>query len=404
MQLNKEKSINYIVFGIVSLFVIVIMTKVSLYFWRFDFFNLMHYKAFFKFISSGRILTSPKYIAFLMVLTGFSMCVYVALNEILKFDFSKLFKKTEVKDNNETIETNQNSKENLNQNVIEEQKQITQQPVVDNRYEIYNNPNRVMEQKNDVVNVDNNSNVNSLIDEEKEREKLQLRIKEVMENMKKKNIQNEEKVLNSQKDEKILTPLRETNKEEVIIPEKVSKLDMYFKNISDEQNALMENTLIAAGFRLLSEIRLGKTGIDYLATSKNGINIIQFDAKDGNWMANEDAVSGEEAFWYAEDDKKLSPVSRALDAKNIIENLIKGVVDLPVNAYVCLGGGNIMNYFDMQSKWHELGVDIIKLSSNDSIDDIESLEEVFPPQSQEDVDEKVMNDLIDVLEKAELPE
>lgn len=423
MQFNKEKSINYILCAIGALFFVLFISKLSLYFWRFDFFNSFHYKAFFKFVVSGRILSSPKYIAFLMVLLGAGMMVYVAFSQILEADFQKiLFKNKSSDEANSSIEEVSNKETLENAPVVE--KEVVNTPVQNSIFDVYDKPKdnnlnpqiqnnsavpsqaqfvqprpQFVEQPLSQVETSNPNNQNSLIDEEKEREKLQAKIKEVMAKIQNKNETELENELH--KDEKILTPL---HADEPVVPEALPKLDMYFENISKEQNELVENTLVSAGFRLLSEIRIGKTGIDYLAVSKNSINLIQFDAKDGNWMANEDIEGDNEPQWFSEDDKKLSPVYRALDAKRIIEGLIDGAVHLPVNAYVCLADSNIMNFFDIQSKWQELGVDILKLNPDDNIDDIKALSEAFPPNSQEEVDVKIMDDLIAILEKAEIPE
>ena len=85
------------------------------------------------------------------------------------------------------------------------------------------------------------------------------------------------------------------------------------------------------GFKLLSEIRIGSTGIDYLGVAKDKIALIQLDTTEGNWFASEDKVEGNNApVWFSELGNKTSPVSRAIEARNNISELIKGEIDLPI--------------------------------------------------------------------------
>ena len=97
-------------------------------------------------------------------------------------------------------------------------------------------------------------------------------------------------------EQKILTPMQ--------FDELKKSSEMNFKNISQEQNTNIEETFISAGFKLLSEIRIGKTGIDYLAVSKSEIAILQLDTKDGNWMASEDKIGDELPVWFSEEERK----------------------------------------------------------------------------------------------------
>lgn len=408
MAINKEKSINYVLSGVVFIIAVVIVSKLALNLWQFDIFNLKHYKAFGRFIANGRFFKSPKYISFVMVMIGSCLITYFSVLQSLDFDLSKFVKTPEQK--NEDAEVVPAKVEEKEVAPVAQQKAMEDEK--NSQYAMYNTPSKVKEVevvnekqvvpnapvKEEVVPVKEN------VDEEKERERLQSKIREVMERLKNKSLNqddNEDEVKEEvpsvvPEEQKILTPMQ--------FDELKKSSEMNFKNISQEQNTNIEETFISAGFKLLSEIRIGKTGIDYLAVSKSEIAILQLDTKDGNWMASEDKIGDELPVWFSEEERKYSPVARAVEAKNTIAELINGKVDLPIKAYACLANSGVMNYFDIENSWKNLGVDVIRLSSNKTIDDIDTLEETFPISSQEEVDEETMNTLIEILEKAELPE
>ena len=121
-------------------------------------------------------------------------------------------------------------------------------------------------------------------------------------------------------------------------------------------------------------------------------------------MASEDRIDDELPVWFSEEERKYSPVARAIEARDTIAELIDGKVDLPIKAYACLANSSVMNFFDIEDEWKRNEVEVLRLSSNQTIDDIDTLEEKFAPSSVEEVDAKVMDTLIEILEKAELPE
>lgn len=410
MAMNKEKSMRYVITGAVFLIALFIINKMAFNFWKFDIFNFNHYKYFGKFIASGRILKSPKYLSFLSVMFGSCLVTYFFVVESFNFDFSKFFKVEEAPLKVEEAPVQEEVKEETVSKEDEKEAEISPAKAMEDeklaRYSVYNNPERVKEA--DIVRevyqpqpeIREEEPVVSEIDEDKEREKLQSKIREVMERLKNKEVDEAPKV-------EIENPA--VMEEPEIVPsgqfnEAESNTDMNFKGITPEQNSVMENTLVSAGFKLLSEIRIGKTGIDYLGVSKSGISIVQLDTTDGNWMASEDNVGSVMPVWFSEDKQKYSPVARVIEAKNTISELMKGKVDLPVKAFACLANSSVMNYFDIQDKWQEAGVEVLRFASNKSAEDMDSFEEKFVPASEEEIDEATMNTVIEILEKAELPE
>ncbi len=407
MAINKEKSINYMLGLIVFCIALAIINKFAFNFWKFDIFNPKHYIYFAKYMLSGKILHSPKYISFLIVLCGTVTISYFAISESLKFDFSKYFQNNE-KNTEKQPEPKKATSTEKQSSPAREEEITPAQPQQDERitrYNIYNNPERVQDttiinetipQQRPAPQPEPKEDVNNSIDEEMEREKLQSKIKEVMERLKNKNNDTEVKEDKPSVEQKILTPMQFDNAK--------SNTEMNFKNISTEQNNMMEGILVGAGFKLLSEIRIGQTGIDYLGVSKDGISIIQLDTTNGNWMASEDDVGNIMPVWFSEDKQKISPVARAIEAREAIKNLIKDKVNLPVKAYACLANSSVINYFDISDKWDEAGIDVLRLPSNTTIDDIDTLDKKFQIGSQKEIDETTMDNLIEILEKAELPE
>ena len=254
------------------------------------------------------------------------------------------------------------------------------------------------------------------ISDEEERAKLQSKIREVMERMREK--QNEENIeakvnVNPVIDPEVATEEQEIGTQKILEPmqfagkEKNSLLqNMNFKKISPEENNVMERTLIGAGFKLLSEIRIGSTGIDYLAVGKDKLVVVQLDTTDGNWSASEEVVEGSEApVWFSENGSKISQVARAIEAKNDILRLIDGQIQIPIETIACLTNSIIVNETDMRSEWNKLGVRMARLSELDDVyDNIEILNSIFPEKSQIPPSEADMTKLISILEKAEIPE
>ena len=407
MAINKEKSMNYVVSGVVLLVAVMLINKLAFSLWRFDMFNLKHYSAFAKFVASGRIFNSPKYLSFFMVMVGSLMVSYFLVVESFDLDLSKYFKK-----NGSVSEKDETQKEIAKEQEVVKEEVSPAKLIEDEKiasYNVYNQPSEVVDipVQNEVPQLQEIEEVAvqpNQIDEEKEREKLQSKIREVMEKLKTKSldeaVQEAEKVEEVKEEEmsqdKILTSVQ--------FDEKQSLTDMNFKNISEEQNLKIEEVFVSAGFKLLSEIRIGKTGIDYLGVAKDGITILQLDTKAGNWMASEDRIDDELPVWFSEEERKYSPVARAIEARDTIAELIDGKVDLPIKAYACLANSSVMNFFDIEDEWKRNEVEVLRLSSNQTIDDIDTLEEKFAPSSVEEVDAKVMDTLIEILEKAELPE
>ena len=412
---DKTKTYNYILaitFFVISL---IFLKQLSFALWKFDLLNQKHILAFLKMISNGKAFLSGKYLSFIFTFVGMVCVIYSGIILALNIEIGKKKEKIE-----ETIETeNSKPQENTTEEKIEVVEEV-KEPVKEDKFAMYNIPTEepvqpvteviaepvkkeisqtlhLPEKKEEKIEVEVSE------DEDKERERLQAKIKEIMSKMKEKQEEEKQEISSAPK-EKILEPVKFDNGKPVI--------DMNFKNISEEENNLMEKTLIGAGFKLLSEIRIGSTGIDYLGVAKDKLAIVQLDTTSGNWFASEDKVQGQNVpVWFSEEGNKISPVARVVEAKQDIENLIKGQIDLPIETVVCLTNSQIVNYYDNIENWEKENIKIARLNIEENPEigetfgtNLPALNEIYPIQSQEETSEADMNKLISILEKAEIPE
>ncbi|MCR5506846.1 MAG: hypothetical protein K6F04_03295 [bacterium] len=397
---DKSKIYNYITAGLFLITAVLFIKSMAYFVWNFDIFSRKQLFTFIKYIFNGKTFSSGKQLSFLITFIGACLVatsgVLIAMQ--LKFQKEEDVKETPESEDTEVAKENTpvNTTENTNTPVITQTQVIEEVP---NKFAMYNNPqnNEIIEEKTEIL-------PNNDMKEEEERIRLQNKIKEIMRRMKEKQeVEDEEPVKNEKTSEKLLS--------KVEFPQKIKaeRIDMNFKNISEEENAKMERSLISAGFKLLSEIRIGSTGIDYLGVAKDKLVVVQLDTTDGNWFASEDKVEGNETpVWFSEGGNKISPVSRALEAKSDIQNILKDtIIDMPIETVACLTNSNIVNYSEYEEKWNEMGVKVVKLyepENEESFEEMKSLSDVYPINSQEEIAEENMAKIISALEKAEIPE
>lgn len=254
-----------------------------------------------------------------------------------------------------------------------------------------------------------------LPDEDKERAALQSKIQEVMERMKAREEaaggQSQRKPAPAPKAESKVAPKAEP----VELPPMPTRLApvpdvpktlapaigavpkarqaMNYGTIPPELNEHLERILIGAGFQLLTEIRVGDTGIDYLGIGKNEILVMQVDASTGAFMASEEKVGGR-TMWMNDKGSKLSPVGRALAARDDVKRLIGSVAPMPITTAALLAGNSVVNEMEAARDWKKLSVRVMSLSE---------LVKTYPLESVEKVDETVMQKVIPILEAAEAP-
>lgn len=410
--LDKTKTLNYIVSAVFVLCAISFMKQISLTLWQFDIFNGKQVVAFAKFIANGRIFHSLKYISFIITFAGLCCITYsgVLISMQIKYkndDETKETKADDVAEPKEEVKAEEVVKANEEAKTIENTNTpVRVAPTPEQRFEMYNNKQAIPTEVQPVETQAQNPTVaeENTFNNDEERTRLQSKIKEIMARMKEKSNATERPMdeVKAEPENKILSPVdfsKEANTKPII--------DMNFEKISAEDNALMEQSLIGAGFKLLSEIRIGSTGIDYLGVAKDKLVVVQLDTTDGNWFASEDKVEGsDEPVWFSETGNKISPVARAIEARNNIQNLIGEEINLPIQTVACLTNSKIVNFFETSEEWEKLGVDVVRLnrtSDDENEDGIKQISELFPAQSQQAPEEAEINKLIAILEKAEVP-
>ncbi len=429
---DKSKIYNYVIAGIFLVTAMIFIKNMSSFIWNFDITNRRQLITFLKNIVNGKAFLSGKQLSFLITFVG-SVCVVVSGSMIamqIKLSKSNDNTKPEESKSEEAEKTLSNSNENAVTSIIANAKTEEKNKVLEEakpeeekeneRFAMYGNgqnPNNTVNKPNEIAiePIEKNENLENSEIEEEERARLQAKIKEIMKKMKEKQEAEESSSENIAKpaekvEEKPVNSEKLLSKVEFSKPldaEKVEKIDMNFKNISEEENNVMEQIVISAGFKLLSEIRIGSTGIDYLGVAKDKIAIIQLDTTNGNWFASEDKVEGNQTpVWFSEEGNKISPVFRALQAKSDIERLLKDQVNLPIETIACLTNSSVVNYSEFEEKWNELGVKVVKLNESeyDDFGDVKTISDIYPAQSQEEISEPEMNKVISILEKAEIPE
>ena len=404
---DKSKIYNYLVAGIFLITAIMFIKNMASFIWNFDMFNRRQLFTFIKYIANGKAFSSGKQVSFLITFIG-ALCVTVSgvlvAMQLKFFEEPKNDVEIDVKEGNNAENT---TKENEKVEAKEPEKvevieniptMVNEIPSPETRYEMYNNTPK-QEIKPEIIEEPVNISEEISKDEEEERAKLQAKIREIMKKMKEKQENPKELAKEEKNEEKLLSKVDFSNKSQ--------KIDMNFKNISEQDNTKVEQTIISAGFKLLSEIRIGSTGIDYLGVAKDKLVVVQLDTTEGNWFASEDKVEGNQTpVWFSEMGNKISPVSRALEAKDNLTTLLNGEIDLPIETIACLINSNVVNYSEYAENWENIGVKVVNLYENeeDSLSDVKALSELYPIQSQEEIAEESMNKIISILEKAEIPE
>ncbi len=415
---DKSKSYNYITAGIFLIVAVMFIKNMSSFIWNFNIFSKHQLFLLMKNIVNGKIFSSGKQLSFLITFIGTVLVTFSGVLIAMQLSFNEDFKtEKNIENDNQNLNekaeiSNTEIEEKVDKNLNKVKEDIsTIIPRLEEKFAMYNeNQNKDLKVENTTERVENNiSEEPEALENEEERIKLQNKIKEIMKKMKEKSepeaeTENSKSDKNEEKSSKKL--LSKFEIPEVINAEKTEKIDMNFKNISEEENIQMEHTLISAGFKLLSEIRIGSTGIDYLGVAKDKLAIVQLDTTDGNWFASEDMVEGNKTpVWFSEFGNKISPVSRTIEAKNNIEQLLVDT-KLPIETVVCLTNSNIVNYEEYAEKWDKMGIKIVKLNEKeeDIGNNIKTLDDIYPMHSQEAISEELMNKIISILENAEIPE
>ncbi len=432
---DKKFTLNYLITILFLGAAVLFLHNVLFAVWHINIFNFNHIEKLFKIIVSGKIFSSMKYLSFFISLIGFCILTLGAISLSMSVNYIK----QDIKDVDNPSETDVVNKVDVDEKLkISDNQKVSALEDKKLKFSMYDNPKESVNNnelsESSKIKLENNMNENLPdiselsknnkleLNENEEREKLQNKIQELMKQIdsSKNDIEDvkEENNFKNQdnKSEKLLSHVdfvKYSNPVDKVDPtlinaEKVLD-EMNYKNISEDQNILMEQCIIGSGCKLLSEIRIGDTGIDYVAVSKDEISVIQLDNSSGNWMANEEVIVGnDKPLWYSEEGNKISPIYRAISARNDIVSLLNNAVNIPVKAYACLVDSNISNMDELETILKKENVELLRLviPGTDEIllDDIVKINDLFAPNSRQEPDAKTMNSIIDILEKAEIPE
>jgi hypothetical protein len=173
-----------------------------------------------------------------------------------------------------------------------------------------------------------------------------------------------------------------------------------FETIPQEDNDVMEQVLLGSGAKLLSEIRIGPDGIDYVVLAQDGISIVQVAAAEGSWIAGDDQIDGR-PMWFSKDQAMPSPVARAIEAAESVGGIMASAgISLPLRAVACVARGEILNIAEAAGSWADAKVSVCSLAPSA----LPSLSDLFPQDSLMPLDDASMDKAVAAFEAEELPE
>ena len=100
---DKSKVLNYITAGIYLISAVVFIKQLSFYLWQFDIFNMKQVGAFLKYIGSGKIFNSLKYMSFIITFIGLCIMTYSGVILSMNFEFLNIKVDNQSDDNEKSI-------------------------------------------------------------------------------------------------------------------------------------------------------------------------------------------------------------------------------------------------------------------------------------------------------------
>ena len=128
-----------------------------------------------------------------------------------------------------------------------------------------------------------------------------------------------------------------------------------------ERTALNEDIpalLIKAGYKVVADVDMDGTHVDYVAIDSVKILLMVLDTQKGDWLADEERFNNEDPLWFSESSHRTSPVYMVSSlAKSFEDRLHKhGEREMAVKPVLVEKEGNIINAEDMISTWEKSGV------------------------------------------------
>ena len=128
---------------------------------------------------------------------------------------------------------------------------------------------------------------------------------------------------------------------------------------------IFDRILARAGYTVLENVSLDGKKIDFMGVAKDKIVLLKVDHSEGEWLADEEKFNGEDPLWFSESDHRTSPVYHVLGARDALQKRLKKDLkkDLPVQAFLCMTQGRIINADDMKDVWEKKDVSVTRFAA-----------------------------------------
>ena len=135
------------------------------------------------------------------------------------------------------------------------------------------------------------------------------------------------------------------------------------KNNSNKDSGLF-GVLSKKGYHVVTSVSIGGEVIDFVGLSKGTVQICLVDKEPGDWLADEERFNDEEPLWFSESSHRVSPVRKALAAKEKLEKeFANAEFEFDIETNIIVQTGNIINAEDMFDTWDQLNVSVSRIDT-----------------------------------------
>ncbi len=159
------------------------------------------------------------------------------------------------------------------------------------------------------------------------------------------------------------------------------------------QTATIQEVIEQSGYKVVTDVNVGDTTIDYIALSNNAVVLCFEENTQGNWLADEERFNDGEPLWFSESAQRVSPVHKAIQIKNKISDAILEVLpETVIVPVLIISKGSIMNAVDMLDTWEELQVFVGRFGEGGPAD-LKRLSNLLPPGQSDNIDDEIMENV-----------
>ena len=147
----------------------------------------------------------------------------------------------------------------------------------------------------------------------------------------------------------------------------------------DVINVQVERALAEIGYENMGDIYINGVYVDFVSIAESDTLVIgKINAKGGNIIANETPTTpNTPPSWFTNEEKYPSPVWEVKNASNEFVKMINEVLPedngIIVKSVVVIPSATVVNQDDIEPKWKELDVDVVKLSGKSNLPNIVSV-------------------------------